>query len=97
MTKAQKIIVLAAAVLIIAAVLFPPYWDYIIDKQGHITGARTKWAFSRQLTGIMDDISSGNWMFTWYEIPVRREVFTIEISGILVLAGAACLVTKRRR
>jgi hypothetical protein len=96
MTKTQKIIVLAAAVLIVAAVLFPPYWDYIIDKQGHITGARTKWEFNRQLASIIDDISSGNWMFAWYEIPVRRGLFTIEILGILVLAGAGLLITKKR-
>jgi hypothetical protein len=95
MAKTQKIIVLAAAVLIIVAILFPPYWDYIIDRQGHIMGARTKWEFNRQLASIINDISSGNWMFAWYEYRVRRGLFTIEILGILVLAGAALLITKR--
>jgi len=96
MTKIQKIIVLVAAVLIVAAVLFPPYWDYVIDNQGHITNVTTKWEFSRDLEGIIKDVSSGNWMFAVYEFPLRRGLWALEIFAILLLAGAALLITGKK-
>jgi len=54
MTKTQKIIVLAGAVLIAIIWLFPPYWEGEVDSMGELAGIYLKWDFDRNLRDLID-------------------------------------------
>jgi hypothetical protein len=54
MTKSQKIIVIAAAVLIVIVWLFPPYWEGRLDSKGKLAGVYLKWDFDRYLRDVID-------------------------------------------
>ena len=103
MTKAQKIIVMAAAGLIVIAFLFPPYKDCPFNEKGEWIGkCYIKWEFNRTLRDMIDDIKqtsfkSSGMTFGIMEInyPLMRRLLFLEIFGVVVLAGAALLITKK--
>lgn len=107
MTKVQKTIILAAASLIIIAFLFPPYWDAKIGEDGELYGKHTKWEFNQSLRDTltldrteMRKTKDGGIQFGYvpiFEYPVRDDLLLLEIFCILVLAGAASLVAKKKR
>ena len=104
MTKTQKIIVLAAAVLIIIAFLFPPYRECPFNEKGEWIGkCYIKWAFNKNIQDIIRSetslTSSGGIRFSIMEVeyPLMQRLLYLEIFGILVLAGGALLITKNRR
>jgi hypothetical protein len=97
MTKTQKIIILAAAVLIILSLLYPPY--YAInrlsdDLKGLIVKSGWGWISMINRIDKYPFEATGNMVITNYKI--RFDVLSLEIFGILVLAGAAHLTTKKR-
>jgi len=100
MTKAQKIIVVAATLLIIIAWLFPPYWEVDVDKDGKFTG-KFVWKFDQSLRDIIKgpeetkDSDGRTWIWHW-SYPKAGGLLLLEISGILILAGAGLLITKKR-
>lgn len=104
MTKAQKIIVLAAAVLILIAFLFPPYKECPFNEKGEWIGkCYIKWAFNKSLQDWIRSIKDISWKssrmeFGMMEInyPLMRRLLFVEIFGILVLAGAGLLISKKR-
>jgi hypothetical protein len=96
---AQEAIILAAALMIVMAILFPPCNKFtlssktlIIDKSG------TGWAW------ILDTKEHGDFIWGAYKLSrldakypeIRYDLLGFEIFGILVLAGAASLITKKR-
>jgi hypothetical protein len=93
-TKTQKIIVLSAVVLIIAAVLYPPYY-------------RVRHAVTRNYDTTIESGGGWEWIFEVNKISqnyatessrdyVRFDILGLEIFGILVLAGAALLIAKHK-
>jgi hypothetical protein len=104
MTKAQKVILPVAAALIIAAFLFPPYWDAKIGKDGELYAKYTKWEFNRNLRDLFrktekGEITAGGIKFGL--VPMiqylrRDELLLLEIFGVLVLAWVALLITKKK-
>jgi hypothetical protein len=94
-TKTQMVIVITAVILILMAGLFPPYWAAKIDGEGHLYGKYTKWEFNkttRDLIGSEIENRPGE-MISYLR---RDSLLSIEIFGILVLAGAAVLITKNK-
>jgi len=86
MTKTQKIIVLAVAVLILIAVIYPPYIQSTWAQNGW-SPQKQGWTWIGQLGYPQPNIN----------VKIRFVVFGLEIFGILVLAGAAMLVCKIKR
>ena len=96
MTKTQKIIVLAAAVLIIAAILYPPYNFFTLspDTERHqwrLTHSGWTWITAM---GPSNESFNGRYSFVYRKIGYDR--LSMEIFGIFVLAGAGLLITKKR-
>jgi hypothetical protein len=90
MTKTQKIIVLAAAVMIIAAVLYPPcnlITMFPADDGPKLILSYSGWNW---ITRLLDN---NEHQVTAY---VRFDILSLEIFGILVLAGAGLLITKKK-
>ena len=106
LNKAQRKIVIAAAVLIIIAFSFPPYKDCTFNEKGEWIGkCHIEWAFNKSLRDASRDLISGiKGLFSstmtfdsiYINYPLMRRLLWAEISGILVLAGAALLITKKR-
>jgi len=100
MTKAQKIIVLAGAGLMIFVILFPPYSELQVNDKNELTGRwHIKWAFNKNLRDVIIDfkgVFSGEFKLTSVEYPLMRRLLFLEIFGSLVLAGAGALITKKR-
>jgi len=84
MTNKQKTIVLVAAILIVAAILYPPFYSNY--SKGEWTYAGSGWMFIGKL--VKD--------YPRYFPKVRFDILGLEILGILVLAGAALLISKKR-
>lgn len=89
--KSRKIIVVAALFMLFLAGLFPPYQQAEVDEKGELTGWHIKWAFNKNLRDLMDP----EYSFVISEYATVRQIQLIEIFGILVLAGAALLITKK--
>lgn len=101
MTKAQKIIVLAAAILIILAWLFPPYWEGVVDGKGKLTGVYLKWEFDKNLRDLINPPLYVNANTGWssimiWEYTAAEDVQGIEFLFVLVIAGATFLFAKKR-
>jgi hypothetical protein len=90
MTKAQKIVVLAAAGLILIAFLFPPYKEGEVDEKGELTGWHVKWAFNKNMRDLI------NPPYEIWEYATAPEIQCIEVFGIIVLAGAAFLIMNKK-
>ena len=101
MNKAQKIIVMAAAVLIILAILFPPYTELQVNDKNELTGKwHVEWTFNKDLRDIIHDfkgVFSGQFRLINAEYPLMRRLLFYEIFGILVLAGAAFVITRKAK
>ena len=97
MTKARKIIVLAAAVLMIVAVLYPPYYQFIHSTDDNITRiVDTGWESIIDVSKN-DSKSYANPYYTVsFYSKIRFDILGLEIFGILVLTGAGVLITKKR-
>ena len=96
MTKTQKTIALAAAVLIIAAIFYPPYNLFTIavgTEPPHWQVAHSGWTWITNM-GASQEMFNGNLSFVYRKIGYDR--LGIEIFGILVFAGAALLIAKKR-
>jgi hypothetical protein len=99
MTKAQKIIVLAAASLIIISILYPPYLriaTLVHPSSGQETSSASErgWTWIFKTGGIeREPVTVDDVLVTRNEL--RFDILSLEIFGILVLAGAALLVTKK--
>ena len=100
MTKAQKVIVLAAAGLTTIIWLFPPYWEGEVDDRGDLTGVHLKWEFNKHLRDLINppyhtnpdgSKSLGIWEYTTAE-----DVQGIEFLFVLVIAGAAGSIGKAK-
>lgn len=92
MTKTQKVIVLATAALIIATFLYPPYYYFSRSAENNMTNLTYSgwdWIFHVNKTTF------DNPYFHFYRI--RFDIMSLEILGVLVLSGAAFLVTKKRK
>lgn len=107
LTKTQKIIVISAAVLITITILFVPYrtiestleMTSPIDNR-IITQIRTidagydlifSLALAQSIKSTEDDLR-----IVSQKTIIQFDILSLEIFGILVLAGAAFLVTKKR-
>jgi len=96
-TKAQKIIVLVAAVLLAAAILYPPYNLFTIavgTEPPQWQVANSEWTWITNM-GASQEMFNGNSLFVYRK--VRFGTLIVEIFGILVLASAAFLITKRTK
>jgi|APFre7841882630_1041343.scaffolds.fasta_scaffold272647_1 hypothetical protein len=85
MTKAQKIVILAAAVLILCAILFPPYYTYWEDRNWEYSFSG--WVFIFKLVKTSP----------FFHPKIQYDIFALEIFGILVLTGAALSIAKKRK
>lgn len=97
---AQEAIILAAALMIVLAILFPPCNKFALSsKTLKIDKTGTGWAW------ILNTKEHGDFAWGAYKLSkldaafpeIRYDILGSEIFGILVLAGAALLITKKRR
>jgi len=69
MTKAQKIIILAVAVLLALSVLFPPQYSGVFVKDGKVVKAVLKSGLNNNITEIIKDVSErikGRFSFSFF-------------------------------
>jgi hypothetical protein len=98
MTKAQKIIVLVAAVLMIVAVLYPPYYLFIHSTDDNITRiVDTGWEWIIDVSKIDSKSYAKPYYTVSFYSKIRFDILGLEIFGILVLAGAALLITNKAK
>jgi hypothetical protein len=105
MTKAQKIIVITAGILILIASLFPPYRDCPFNDKGEWIGkCYVKWEFNKDFQDMIRSIkdisfrSSGiEFELMHIEYPLMRQLLFLEIGGVLILAGAALLIVRNAK
>jgi hypothetical protein len=105
MTKEQRIVIAVAAALLIAVYLFPPYLEPKFDKDGKIYGTYTKWEFNQALQDGFRKTDKGEIVAHGVKfgyVPMityssRDDLQLVEIFGILVLAGVALLIVKKKR
>jgi hypothetical protein len=104
MTKEQRIVIAVAAALIIGVYLFPPYWEAKIDKNGKLYGKYTKWEFNQALRDGFRKTDKGE-IFAhgakFAYIPMvtyssRDDLQLLEIFGVLVMAGVAFWITRKK-
>jgi len=100
MIKSQKVIVIAAIFLIIIASLFPPYKEPELNDRGELTGWHVKWEFNKNLRDLINPPiyeSPDGWksIEMWEYIDFTALKY-LEILGIVVLAGVAFLINKKR-
>jgi hypothetical protein len=103
MTKTQKIIVMVAAVLIFLAVVYPPYNRIRKTTRGDTVNTQIiylAWGFAFSKTfqpkSGLSEYSDGSLGNRNDYSKIRFDILSLEIFGILVLAGAAYLITKKR-
>lgn len=101
--KAQKIIVITAMLMVLIIGLFPPYYVPELNEAGKITGWHIRWEFSKDLRDLLkgpDMIETPDGK-VWHLININYmygiETLRLEIVGILVLAGAGLLITKKKK
>jgi len=100
--KTQRKIVVAAAVLIILACLFPPYREGEVNDKGELTGWHVKWEFDKNLRDLINppvyvNPNTGAHSIMIWEYMDMRGLQHLEILGILVLAGAGFLISKNKQ
>jgi hypothetical protein len=101
-SKAHKIIA-AAMLLVLITGFFPPYYVLELNEEGKIDGWHIKWEFSKDLR----DLINGQEGFKTPDgkaLPLIEiddmyalETLRYEIFGILVLAGAGLMITKKKK
>jgi ABC-type phosphate transport system permease subunit len=96
MTKAQKVIIAAAAALSIAAILYPPYIFFTISPdteppQWRLTHSGWTWITAM---GPSNEIFNGRYSFVYRKIGYG--MLSMEIFGTLVLAGAALVIARKK-
>ncbi|HCS49940.1 MAG: hypothetical protein A2W03_02395 [Candidatus Aminicenantes bacterium RBG_16_63_16] len=98
--KSRKIIVVATVFMLLLAGLFPPYKEAEVDEKGELTGWHIKWAFNKDFQDMIDPqyyVNPDGWKsLVISEYATARQIQLIEIFGILVLAGAALVITRKR-
>ena len=92
----HKSIVIGAVLLILLASLFPPYREAKLDSEGALIGTYTEWEFNRPLIDLIESVTNDKPVEVIEYMP-RHDIIRIEIIGILALAGAAYLITKKRQ
>lgn len=95
-----KVILIAGALLLIAS-LFPPYYYPEFNDKGEITGTQIKWEFNKDLRDSVNPPLYKNPETGWTSIIISEYadvswLIRLEICGILVLAAAALLITRKR-
>jgi hypothetical protein len=75
---------MAAAILILCAILYPPYYSKY--KEGEWTYSNSGWIF------IYDFVKNYRKFFP----KIRFDILSLEIFGILVMAGAGFLISKKK-
>ena len=107
MTKTQKIIVIISAVLIAITILFIPYrtiettlettstMDSRIMVQKKTVDAGWDFIFNLALAESIKS-AEDNLRIVSQKTIIQFDVLSLEIFGILVLAGAGLLITKKR-
>lgn len=93
--KSHRNIVIAVVFLILAAGIFPPYWEAKFDTEGQLISRFTRWEFNKNIKGLIESITEDKPVEMIGYMP-RRGILWIEIIGILTMAGAAYLTTKKR-
>ena len=88
MTQTRKIIVASAVFLVLLAGLFPPYWVGKVDEEGRLVGKMTRWEFNRQFKDLLESVIEKRPLEMITDMR-RDDLIIIEISMILILAGAA--------
>jgi hypothetical protein len=83
MTLTRKVIIIGAALLIIFAVMYPPYYSELTSDNW--IWINPGWKF---IVNLVDHPTKAP--------KIRFDILTFEIFGILVVAGAAFLVSKKR-
>lgn len=104
LNKMQWKIVIAAALLIVIALLFPPYAEYQLNDKNELDGKwHVVWAFNRTLRDYISSIkeisfksSTMTFGMMYIEYPLLRRLLLLEILGILVIGGVAFLVAKKK-
>ena len=98
--RAQQVIILAAALMIVLAILFPPCNRFkLSSKTLKIDKTGTGWAW------ILNTKEHGDFVWGAYKLSrldakypeIRYDVLGLEIFGIFVLAGAGLLIAKKSR
>lgn len=96
MNKTQKILIVAATLLSILAISFPPHWTAEVDHIGKLVGKPyIKWELG---SSLLDEIQSGRTRsFPSISIEKRalKEIQFLEIAIIWAIAAAAFLVAKK--
>ena len=90
--KAQKVIILATALLITLSILFPPCAKFVsLSKADRMTKHGTGWTWILKTKGReLDRIYKLNGLDAKF-LEIRYAILAAEIIGILTLAGAAYL------
>lgn len=104
MTKAQKIIIVVAAALVMLSVLFPPYRGHDENDEGEVTEWHIRWELIRELreelTKSQADDSGGEGMFAKiieiYPGDFEPLIWLLEIFVIAVLAGALLFAVSKK-
>jgi len=101
MTKTKKIIVLATAVLILCAILYPPYQKFcqcISEGKTNTDLSKTgwDWIFNVNKTSFKSQTEPYMASWFWYS-QITFNILSVEIFGILVLAGEGLLITKKAK
>jgi hypothetical protein len=102
MIKTQKKTVLIAAILIIFSIIYPPYYRHELSVSSPISSyiemkiIYSGWAsiFSKEFKAEDGEYEGTTTYYRFSEI--RFDILGLEIFGILVLATAVFLVSKKR-
>jgi len=102
LNKTQKKIVLIAGALLLIAWHFPPYYEAEVNDKGELTGSHIKWEFNKDLRDAIKPDWYVNPETGWKSIAIWEYanvvwLWELEFFGILVLAAAALLVTKKAK
>ena len=101
-TRAQKIIVITAMLFVLIIGFFPPFYVPELNEASKITGWHVRWEFNKDLRDLLKgqeimNTSDGKvWTLYNIEYMYAIETLRLEVFGILVLAGAALLIAKKR-
>lgn len=97
MTKLAKIIFLTTAALIMLSILFPPFFyvgDIQTNSEVRTVISKSGWGFLFFMNKI--NYKTGSESATILRYIIRFDILSLEIFGIVVLGGAAFLLSKKR-
>ena len=78
------LIVFIAGLLLCTVIVFPPYIEYDVDKNGRLIGDHTRWRLNELITEFAE--LKGHKYSIQEHSPVRREIAALEVVGILVIS-----------